>query len=225
MFRTFISFIEVLGLALVISLLLSTNLPMTVLISLLILLISSFVLVTGKKVPRIRTRGKGLAIACVSLFGLIFSMSVLYDQKEERLAELRSTDTEAYLQELKGFSERRWLKELEKLRPDEFESEMARRDKEAEAAKLQVCTKRELGLAFVMVQADVRNQLHAPATARFPSRYARGTKYEGDCIYRIISHVDAENRFGALLRANFEARTMYFPDAGSWRTIELKIDR
>ncbi|MEL6693272.1 MAG: hypothetical protein AAFQ12_09600 [Pseudomonadota bacterium] len=53
------------------------------------------------------------------------------------------------------------------------------------------------------IQADVRRQLRAPAPADFPARYGQGTGHIGDRIYPVVGLVDAQNGFGALLRASF----------------------
>ena len=120
--------------------------------------------------------------------------------------------------------EARWLAELEALRPEQYEAEMLRRESEEDAERERECADSRLGEAYVMIQNDVRQRLHSPATAKFPARYSRGTRNEGDCIYRIVGHVDAQNRFGALLRASFEGRITYLPDTRTWRTIELAVD-
>jgi hypothetical protein len=75
-----------------------------------------------------------------------------------------------------------------------------------------------------MIQADVRRELRPPATADFPARYGQGTGHIGDCIYRVVGDVDSENGFGATLRETFLGRIEYFPDVGSWRTLELAVD-
>ena len=59
--------------------------------------------------------------------------------------------------------------------------------------------------ASTMVRDLVRSQLVAPSTAKFPGMFtvAQQTHKIGDRKYRIRSYVDAQNRFGAMIRINY----------------------
>lgn len=215
---------EALGLLVALVLLLSFNVSLVLWLSLAIFLVSAFVLITGRPAPRIHSRGKGFVIASVAGICLMASATIYQDQREAELAVLRSADPDAYLTELEHVDETRWLAELEALRPEQYEAEMQRRELAEQAERQRECTDRRLAEAYVMIQNDVRQTLHSPATAEFPARYALGTRHEGDCIYRIVGQLDAQNRFGALLRTSFEGRIVYFPDTQTWRTIELAVE-
>ena len=66
MLRYFISAAEVLGLMLALVLLLSVNVPLVLWLSLVIFLVSAFVLVTGRPIPRIQSRAKGFVMSSVA---------------------------------------------------------------------------------------------------------------------------------------------------------------
>lgn len=224
MLRILISAAEALGLLVVLVLALSYSVLLVIWVSLGLLLTATFVLITGRKAPRIQSRGKALVVGSIAGVCLMASATIYLEQRDEHLALLREADPDAYLAELERIDDARWIAELEQLRPEQHAVEMARRAQVAEAERRRACTDRRSAEAYVMIQADVRRQLQAPATADFPARYDQGTEHVGDCIYRVVGHVDAENGFGATLRASFQGRIEYFPDAGSWRTLELAFD-
>lgn len=224
MLRILISAAEALGLLVVLVLALSYSVLLVIWVSLGLLLTTTFVLITGRKAPRIQSRGKALVVGSIAGVCLMASATIYQDQRDENLALLRATDPEAYLAELQRIDDARWIAELEQLRPEQHAEEMARRAQVAEAERQQACTDRRSAEAYVMIQADVRRELRAPATADFPARYGQGTGHISDCIYRVVGHVDAENGFGATLRATFQGRIEYFPDVGSWRTLEVAVD-
>lgn len=224
MLRILISAAEALGLLIVLVLALSYSVPLVIWVSLGLLLIAAFVLITGRTAPRIQSRGKALVVGSIAGVCLMASVTIYQDQRGENLALLRANDPDAYLAELQRIDDAQWIVELERMRPEQYAEEMARRAQVAEAERQQACTDRRSAEAYVMIQADVRRELRAPATADFPALYGRGTGHIGDCIYRVVGHVDAQNGFGAMLRATFQGRIEYFPDAGSWRTLELAVD-
>lgn len=225
MLRILISAAEALGLLVVLVLALNYSVPLIIWVSLGLLLTAAFVLITGRTAPRIRSRGKALVVGSIAGVCLMASATIYQDQRDENLALLRETDPDAYLAELERIDDVRWIVELERLRPERHTEETARRAQVAEAERQQACTDSKSAEAYVMIQADVRRQLRAPATADFPAQYGQGTGHIGECIYRVVGHVDAENGFGAMLRATFQGRIEYFPDAGSWRTLELTVNR
>lgn len=224
MLRILISAAEALGLLVALVLAISYSVPLVIWVSLALMLIAAFVLITGRTAPRIQSRGKALAAGSIAGTCLMASATIYKDQRDENLALLRETDPDAYLAELQRTDDARWNAELEQLRPEQHAVEMARRAQVAEAERRRACTDRRSAEAYVMIQADVRRQLQAPATADFPARYGQGTGHMGDCVFRVVGHVDAQNGFGATLRASFQGRIEYFPDAGSWRTLELAVD-
>lgn len=97
MLRVIFSAAEALGLMLTLVPLLSFNVTLVFWISLTIFLTSVFVLSTGRSAPRIQSRGKGFVIANVTGVCLLASASIVHDQREEHLAQLRTADPDAYL--------------------------------------------------------------------------------------------------------------------------------
>jgi len=224
MLRILISAAEALGLLVVLVMALNYNVSLVVWLSLGVLLIAAFVIITGRTAPRIQSRGKALLVGSIAGVCMMASAAIYQDERDENLALLRTTDPDAYLAELQRVDDARWIVELQRLRPEQHAEEMERRAQVAEAERQTACTDRRSGEAYVMIQADVRLELRAPSTADFPARFGQGTGHIGDCIYRVVGHVDAENGFGATLRASFQGRIEYSPDVGSWRTLEVAVD-
>jgi hypothetical protein len=83
---------------------------------------------------------------------------------------------------------------------------------------------------MAFVQTIVQQGLKAPATASFGSftdetHVASGWKGGMDgkgCGYTVVSYVDSQNSFGALLRMGFWADVEYMPATGQWRLISFK---
>ncbi len=91
-----------------------------------------------KPLPRIGLGHRGfsfLVAILVGLFGLIISTNQMYLAERradlERLDELRDSDPDSYLAELRSTDEARWLQELMILHPEAFQAEMDRRAKQA----------------------------------------------------------------------------------------------
>lgn len=71
--------------------------------------------------------------------------------------------------------------------------------------------------AYGALQELVKEQLRAPGSALFPPLEGTLIKDPAEaCTYRTISHVDAQNSFGALLRMNFAGHVTLMPD-GTWQ--------
>jgi hypothetical protein len=75
--------------------------------------------------------------------------------------------------------------------------------------------------ATVMCQSFVRDRLAAPSTARFPRGTAQVTKADAT-TYRVASHVDAQNHFGAQIRSRYVCTVRWVGD-GNWRLISLEM--
>jgi hypothetical protein len=69
-----------------------------------------------------------------------------------------------------------------------------------------------------LCEAAVKDRLKSPASAAFPFGLAAQAKVTGDRTYQIVSHVDSQNGFGAMLRSRFictvEGRS---PDPTQWQ--------
>lgn len=214
---------ELLALVAVLFLAIAYDISAALWISLALLAISAFTLITGIGAWRISNRGRALGVICVAVFFLLTVTNVHKVQTDAELESLRQTDTDAYLERLSRVDEERWLEELRAMRPKAYDAEMKRRTAEVAAERRRKCNDGKLSEAYVMIQADVKRRLKAPATAEFPTRYGKGSRNENDCVYRVVGHVDAQNAFGAVLRNQFRGRIEYFPGDGSWRTLELSV--
>ena len=152
------------------------------------------------------------------------------ERREARLAELKQTDVAAYLVALKDVDKDRWFSELAALRPEEHAAERDRRAAEAAATEARVeaeaaanrakeCGKKNATLAYAMQQDAVRTQLRAPSTAEFPwsSDPQVAIRFGADCTFHISGYVDAQNAFGAMLRARYVSAIRLFPESGRWQ--------
>lgn len=193
-------------------------------IAILLFCVFVFTLLTGKGFPHFRHRGKVLLLLAVTGFFAVQGATIVEQQRETHLAELRASDPAAFLTELHEIDEERWFEELRELDPDAHAAEADRRAALAEAERLAQCTDQKASEAYVMIQADVRRALVAPSTAEFPSRYGAGTGHAGDCLYQVNGHFDAQNGFGAMLRGTFTGTIRYFPERGSWQTQTLSVN-
>ena len=78
--------------------------------------------------------------------------------------------------------------------------------------------------AEVMVEDFVKARLKAPGTAKFPG-FWDGRRYVtnlGEQKYRIVSYVDAENAFGALIRNRFTGEIEQV-EKDRWRLLSLEL--
>jgi hypothetical protein len=71
-------------------------------------------------------------------------------------------------------------------------------------------------MAHIMCQDFVKNRLKAPRTAKFPRSSEARTTDLGNGRYRVISYVDAQNSFGALIRTRY-ACTVQYTGNDRWR--------
>ncbi|MGA0539432.1 hypothetical protein [Neotabrizicola sp. VNH66] len=186
-----------------------------------LVVVGLFTLLTGRGFPHFKSRPKASAIICVAGFFFVTAANIAAERREAELAMMRQTDPDAYLAAIKRDDDR-WMAELEALRPEVFAAEAAQRAEKAKAARLAGCEGKE-SMAYIMIQTDVRNGLRAPSTAKFPSRFDKGTGYLGDCVYAVWGHFDAQNGFGAMIRGTFTGTITHLPESGQWRTLTLDI--
>ena len=81
MLRILISAAEALGLLVVLLLALSYSVPLVIWVSLGLLLIAAFVLITGQKAPRIQSRGKALVVGSSAMVCMMVSATIYQDQR------------------------------------------------------------------------------------------------------------------------------------------------
>lgn len=81
-------------------------------------------------------------------------------------------------------------------------------------------------MAHIMASNFVKERLKAPASAKFPYTNAAGVSITplGDCRFTVVSYVDSQNGFGAMIRSRFRATMTSTPDGKTWRATDLVID-
>lgn len=82
-------------------------------------------------------------------------------------------------------------------------------------------------MAYVVMEDFVKERLKSPGSADFPgvSEHVNHTKYLGNQKYQIISWVDSQNSFGALMRTNFIG-VIKQVSKDSWKLLSLNfVDR
>jgi len=77
--------------------------------------------------------------------------------------------------------------------------------------------------AFYISQQFVTKKLKAPSTAKFPWRSESTVKDLGNNRYEVISYVDAQNSFGAMLRMHYKC-TVEYVSGDNWKLISLEIN-
>lgn len=76
--------------------------------------------------------------------------------------------------------------------------------------------------ARVFCQYVVKNSLRSPATAKFAGYRETAAQHRGGGEYEVISHVDSQNGFGALIRTKYYCHVQ-FDGKGSWDLIDLNF--
>lgn len=66
----------------------------------------------------------------------------------------------------------------------------------------------------------VERNLKSPATATYDSRVQIKSDNEND--YRILTEVDSQNGFGAMVRTNFSCNLTWSPEAKKWTLDKIK---
>lgn len=76
----------------------------------------------------------------------------------------------------------------------------------------------------VLCEAAVQQRLRAPATAKFPTALAMEVRWLGARGYRLASHVDSQNGFGALLRTSFVCETEgQGSNLATWKVTKIEL--
>ena len=75
--------------------------------------------------------------------------------------------------------------------------------------------------AWAYAQMFVEKQLVSPGTARFqPGAVAAGcVRHVGGDEYEVSAYVDAQNRFGGLVRQSFRCRVKRLRNGAKWRLV------
>jgi len=79
-------------------------------------------------------------------------------------------------------------------------------------------------LGYVIAREEITRQLKSPTTAKFPYPHEAGvTMSEANGVLLIISYVDAQNSFGAMIRSRWSARLRRSSDRKSWTVLEATL--
>ncbi|EAQ96144.1 hypothetical protein [Congregibacter litoralis] len=74
-------------------------------------------------------------------------------------------------------------------------------------------------MAFTLCERAMKASLRTPATADFASMSASNVQHAGNGVYRVLSHVDAQNGFGAQIRTQYICSIEY--RNGDWNIVSL----
>lgn len=77
--------------------------------------------------------------------------------------------------------------------------------------------------AYTMCQQFTEERLKAPSTAKWPWGASDATTHLGDGRYRVRTHVDAQNSFGAMIRSQVDC-TVRYVGGDKWQLEALQID-
>lgn len=75
--------------------------------------------------------------------------------------------------------------------------------------------------AFLYAEMAVENHLKAPSTAEFASYNPANVTQEGNTFY-VLSYVDSQNGFGAMVRSNFEVRVIFVDEKIQTRILKFE---
>lgn len=75
-------------------------------------------------------------------------------------------------------------------------------------------------MAYIMAKSFVENQLKAPSTAKFADSWDSTITKTGLDTWKVISYVDSQNSFGAMIRTHFTV-VIKFTENDKCRLISL----
>ncbi|SNB29693.1 conserved hypothetical protein [Flavobacterium psychrophilum] len=101
-------------------------------------------------------------------------------------------------------------KAREELAIQNEKQEQIQRQKEAEIERIKNLPKYEKMDALVQSQLYIESKLKSPGSAKFDISIERVIK-SNDTIFTVISFVDSQNGFGALLRTNYSCKVIFHP--------------
>lgn len=103
--------------------------------------------------------------------------------------------------------------------------EAERREVAAQKARDEIARKCSDVVAMFHRSRDfVRDRLKAPSTASFPWASEARVQHVSGCRYLIVSHVDAQNSFGAMIRSAWVVDIEYRPDSNDYLVHSVAID-
>jgi hypothetical protein len=92
----------------------------------------------------------------------------------------------------------------------------------SESKPLDYCNKSN---AYDAAKRIVANHLKSPASAKFAREGSDNVSIDdlGGCKYRVASHVDSQNSFGAMLRTNFYITVMRNSEEKTWTGSDISL--
>ncbi|MCM4159537.1 hypothetical protein FHG64_16095 [Antarcticibacterium flavum] len=75
--------------------------------------------------------------------------------------------------------------------------------------------------ALIYAEKAIKSKLKAPSTADFPGIRGAEINREGDTFY-VISYVDSQNGFGAMIRSYWEVRVEFIEDKVRTRILSFE---
>jgi predicted nucleic acid-binding Zn ribbon protein len=87
----------------------------------------------------------------------------------------------------------------------------------------QVCRSDRNLMAYIRAKEVVRQRLKSPSTAEFPDSNFTSVQ-TSPCVFKVNGFVDAQNAFGAKIRAPYSLEIEYSPSKDSWTTRNVRVD-
>jgi hypothetical protein len=161
----------------------------------------------NNETPEKKSKFKVLKIILLSLLG---SIALL-------LIAAFITGVTSSPEERKARNER--LKQQEQKEQLEDKAEKEKELKEEEEKNRKHYSKLD---AIVCAHDFVKGQLKSPSTAEFEGG-EEGVIQVNDTIFTVKGIVDSQNSFGAMLRANFSCRVIFYPQTETCTTVDIVI--
>ena len=86
-----------------------------------------------------------------------------------------------------------------------------------------ICARSDNSLPSIMSERFVKRALIAPSSAVFPRFSEVRQSYLGNCTWEVLSYVDAQNAFGAMVRSDYLITMEYNPDSKLWSGVDLQL--
>jgi len=83
-------------------------------------------------------------------------------------------------------------------------------------------------MAYIRCKRTVEEKLKAPSTAKFLEKSRSSIKQvTGDSrgeMFEVVSYVDSQNSFGAMLRTKFQCQIVHVKDSDQWVVANMKYE-
>ena len=174
----------------------------------------------------------------------------LVSERDARIAQLRveaeleTSNLPHYLAELKNIHYSKWRAEFKRLDPINYRIEMKRIEDKREISRLESikwaaerkrwkaqnrCASWDFKLRlYNAAKGLIAQRLETPSTVKFPGWYAAIANHAvnvqsfKNCLFKIRGYLDAQNRYGAMIRKHYTAKLTY-TENGTWRLVRLNF--